>query len=429
MKNHNRKRKLVLCSIYLLIVIVVGAITYYYQFYDEDLNQSLPLTVTVESDEHNQENIASQLLSQYLQQYQETTTNSGKRITNVKYNKFQLLAGNEQQFAVGVTFEAKLERGKWSAHRSWGKVEKDGTVIGIQWTLRIKQTGENTYTLERIENTSQAIAGLDPVKDMYQKEAGIKVPDQNNAYVIVNQELKVTYDHGEHWRAVPVPLNDLFNGAYSGSKQELIEGSYVITPEKTAFVIGDSENVRILLSTDKGENWSKVPVPNSIPGIRMRLLGFATKQNGYLILTGDKTMSWEANAIFKSSDGGKSWVKAGQVEQKRLITDGGFITEQLGFISFGSINVMEQPPRPSLYRTDGGKSWAEVKVLIPVEYNGIFVEAEVPTFDGSQGTLLVNQGPSGDYQGGKVMARYISQDDGATWTFANLVDPDQVMEK
>jgi photosystem II stability/assembly factor-like uncharacterized protein len=135
-------------------------------------------------------------------------------------------------------------------------------------------------------------------------------------------------------------------------------------------------------------------------------------------------------SIFKCSDGGKSWVKAGQVEQQRLITDGGFITDQLGFISFGSINVMEQPPRPSLYRTvDGGKSWAEVKVPIPVEYNGIFVEAEVPTFDGSQGTLLVNQGPSGDYQGGKVRARYISQDDGATWTFANLVDPDQVMDK
>ncbi|MEH7504128.1 hypothetical protein V7152_19300 [Neobacillus drentensis] len=58
-----------------------------------------------------------------------------------------------------------------------------------------------------------------------------------------------------------------------------------------------------------------------------------------------------------------------------------------------------------------------------------FVEVEVPTFEGSQGTLLVNQGPSDDYQGGKVMASYISLDDGATWTFANLVDPDQLMGK
>ncbi|WP_268870651.1 hypothetical protein [Bacillus sp. 1NLA3E] len=39
----------------------------------------------------------------------------------------------------------------------------------------------------------------------------------------------------------------------------------------------------------------------------------------------------------------------------------------------------------------------------------------------------MNQGPSGDYQGGKVLARYISIDKGATWNFANLVDPDNVM--
>jgi hypothetical protein len=91
------------------------------------------------------------------------------------------------------------------------------------------------------------------------------------------------------------------------------------------------------------------------------------------------------------------------------LTDGGFITDQLGFLSFGSLNVMDEPPRPSLYRTtDGGKSWEVVEVPIPAEYKGIFVEAEVPTFDGSQGTLLVNQGPNGDYQGGKVKAKYIS---------------------
>jgi photosystem II stability/assembly factor-like uncharacterized protein len=295
MKNDNRRRKIVFGSIYLLFIIVAGTLVYYFQFYEEDLNDSLPLTATVKSEETNQENIGSHLLNQYLQQYQETTTSSRKRITNVKYNEFQLIAG----------------------------------------------------------------------------------------------------------------------------KQELIEGSFVISPGRTAFVIGDSENVRILLSTDKGEHWRKVPVPNSLPGIRMRLLGFISKQDGYLILTVDKTMSWEANAIFKTNDGGKSWVKAGYAEEQRLITDGGFVTDQLGFISFGSIHVMDQPPRPSLYRTtDGGKSWAEVEVPIPVKYKGVFIEAEVPTFDGTQGTMLVNHGPSGDYQGGKVLARYISLDEGATWTFA-----------
>ncbi len=421
----DHKRKIVIGSIIFLFSIVVGIVMYFNQFYKEDLNSSLPLTVQVEQDQQKQEDIAAHLLGQYLQAYQKTTTSSGKRITNVHYNEFQLLAGDDNQFAVGVTFEAKLEKGKWSAHRHWGKVQEDGTVKGIEWTLRIKKTGKHAYTLERIEKTSKAIAGLDPLKDTYQKEAGIKVPDKNNRYEIVNEVLKVTYDNGEHWLTVPVAIDDVFDGVYSGSKQELIERSYVITPERTAFVLGDDEYVRILLSTDKGKNWSRVPVPNTLPGFRMRLLGFTSEQDGYLILTGEKTMSWEANAIYKTNDGGKSWVWAGQAGEQRLITDGGFITDQLGFLSFGSLNVMDQPPRPSLYRTtDGGKNWAEVEIPIPVEYKGIFVEAEVPTFDGTQGTLLVNQGPSGDFQGGKVKARYISLDEGATWTFANLVDPD-----
>ncbi|MCL6572854.1 MAG: hypothetical protein K6T88_14420 [Bacillus sp. (in: Bacteria)] len=429
MKNTN-KQKLVIGSILLLFVIVVGIQKYYSNFYEEDLNKSLPLTVTVATGEQDQEMIANQLWFQYLRQFQETTTSSWKRITQVGSSQFQVLAGDEQQFAVGVTFDVTLETGKWSAHHNWGKVAKDGTIKGIQWTLRIKKMDKTSYTLEVIEKTSQAVSGLDPVKDIYQKKAGINLPDETNRYQIVNQVLKITYDNGEHWRTVPVDFNDFFGGAYNGSKQELIEGSYVITPERTAFVISDNKMVRILLSSDKGETWSEVPVPNKLPGIRMRLLGFTSEQHGYLILTGDKTMSWEANAIFKTNDGGKIWQESDQIGEQRLITGGGFINDQLGFVSFGSINVMDQPPRPSLYRTtDGGKNWAEIEVPIPAEYKGIFIQAEIPSFDGSQGTLLINQGPSGDYQGGKVMARYISVDEGATWTFANLVDPDNVMGK
>ncbi|WP_251548672.1 WD40/YVTN/BNR-like repeat-containing protein [Neobacillus muris] len=424
------KRKLVFGFIVLVLLILAGAALYYSKFYKEDLNKSLPLTVTEKAEDMELEDIGRDLWSQYLQQYQQTATSSWKRISNVDFHKIQLLAGDEEQFAADITFDAKLETGKWSAHRQWGKVEKDGTAKDVHWTLRIKKTGKKAYTLVRIEETSQAIADLKPVKDTYQKQAGIKLPDPDNRYEIVNEKLRVTYDNGKHWSTVPVPINPFFEGSYNGSKQELMEGSYVISPERTAFVIGNNENVRILLSTDKGENWSEVPVPSTLPGIRMRLLGFTSDQNGYLILTGDKTMSWEANAIFRTNDGGKSWFEAGRVEEQRLITDGGFVNEQLGFVSFGALNVMDQPPRPSLYRTaDGGKTWAEVEIPIPAEYKGIFVEAEMPAFDGSQGTLLVNQGPNGDYQGGQVMAKYISIDKGATWSFANLVDPDNVMEK
>ena len=427
----NRKLKIALGMIALVLLVTAGAGTYYLNFYKEDFNKHLPLTFTMESDDYDLEDVAYKSWFALMQPYTGREASSWKRLLDVRYNNIQLLAGDENEFAVAVTFWAKLEKGKWSTHNNWGKVQEDGIVEDIQWTFRIRKTGENDYMLEHIEETSHAVAGLGPVEDQYQKDAGIKVPDANNRYQINNGMLEVTYDNGANWQFVPASIEDLFAGDYGGSEKDLIDGSYVITPDRTAFVIGEANNLKFLQSTDMGETWDEVDVPTSLPNIRLRFLGFTSEQDGYLILTGERTMGFEAHTVFKTSDGGKNWVESGFVQDtNRLVTSGGFINDSLGFISFGSVSVNEEPERPSLYRTiDGGKDWDEVDIPIPTEYKGIFTVAEVPTFDGTQGTLLVNQGPNGDYQGGKVLARFISVDRGTTWYFANLVDPDHVIDR
>ncbi|PLR96509.1 WD40/YVTN/BNR-like repeat-containing protein [Bacillus sp. T33-2] len=250
------------------------------------------------------------------------------------------------------------------------------------------------------------------------------VPVEHIQYQFQNEQLQVSYDNGSHWRTVPVSFEDLFFGEYNGSKQELIEGSYMINPERTAFVVGDETGLRLIQSEDRGKTWTEADVPSPIPRVRLRLLGFTSEKNGYLILTGDRAMSFEANAILKTNDGGKSWYQAGSVQATNtLLTDGGFVNDRLGFISFGTFSALDHPDRPFLFRTaDGGRNWSEVPVQIPAEYQGIFTIAEVPAFDGNQGTLLVNQGPNGDFQGGKVLAKFISADEGATWSFTGIVD-------
>lgn len=434
MLETHRKLKTSIGIILLLLLIIAGAVTYYYKFYEEDLNKSLPVTITLDDadEDTDPEGIAYRFWLDYMTAYSDGGASPWKRLTEVRFNKFQLLAGDADEFAVAVTFWAKLEKGKWSTHHSWGELHDDNTIRDIQWTMRIKKTGEKTYTLERIENTANAVAGLTPLEDKYQKEAGIALPDENNRYEIVNEKLKITFDNGFNWQEVPLDVEELFQGDYSGSNTYLIEDSYIITPERTAFVIGGGDSLRIMQSTDEGKTWVEDDVSNPfVNGSRLRILGFTSKKEGYLILTGDRTMSFEANTVLKTHNGGETWENVGSVlGTDRMITSGGFINKDLGFISFDAITVNDEKPRPSLYRsTNGGKDWAEVEVPIPVEYAGIFTTAEVPTFDGSQGTLLVNQGPNGDYQGGKVMAKYISIDDGASWTFANLVDPEKVMDR
>ncbi|WP_141652138.1 hypothetical protein [Paraliobacillus sp. PM-2] len=395
------------------------------------MNESLPMTITANAeDKQEPEDIAYRFWFDYMNRYKGEDVSTWKRLADVRYNDFQLLAGDENEFAVEVTFWVKLEKGNWSIHHNWGEVRDDGTVKNIQWTFRIKKTGQNEYTLLRIDDISNTVGDLPPVTDTYQKEAGIDVQNVNNRYRIRKNTLEVTYDNGESWKKVPVEINNLLEGDYNGPKDELIEDSYIITPERTAFVVGGYQNIKVLQSTDRGETWNESSVPSPFQAVRIRILDFVSENNGFLILTGGRSMSWEGNMIFKTNDGGSTWREVGSVPSERQVTSGGFIDEKLGFVSFGSFVRNDNPAMPNLYRTDDvGETWTQVDVPIPAEYKGIFTIAETPTFDGTQGTLLVKQGQNGDYQGGKVMAKFVSVDDGKTWSFANLVDPDDVIER
>ena len=72
---------------------------------------------------------------------------------------------------------------------------------------------------------------------------------------------------------------------------------------------------------------------------------------------------------------------------------------------------------------DGGNTWNKAIMHIPTEYNLIFVQAETPVKEQDHLSVLVNQGPNGDYKGGKVKGKFISTDHGETWEFQMEVKP------
>jgi len=390
---------------------------------EKEVNQKLPLTLTVSQEDIRPETIAYRLWFDLMQKFKDDGL-----IKNAFFKRFHLLEGDEKEFVVAVVHQVEPNEG---TKTSFGEINDKGLVDNIVWKLKIRNEEGLTYTLVRFENSNDKLIGLPPVQDEegYQKEAGKELNDDFRSE-IANEILKITYDNGKNWVVVPVSTDELFGGDYSGPKNDLIKGSYIISPKKTALVLFSNQELYLLMTTDQGKTWDKILIKDQLSPVRQRFVGFTSEKDGYLIFTCDRTMSWEANFVMKTHDGGKTWEMAGSVnETQQLITSGGFINDKLGFISFGAVNVMDEHPRPSIYRTDdGGGNWEEVEVPIPDEYKGIFTVAEVPVFKDGQGTLLVNQGPDGDYLGGKVMAKYTSEDEGKTWVFSSLVDSENVLD-
>lgn len=239
--------------------------------------------------------------------------------------------------------------------------------------------------------------------------------DNSMGYSFQNNQLQVTFNKGSNWVIVPVEKAKLFSGEYNGNEQELIENSYILTQNRAAFLYSEGNSIKLKYSLNQGETWEDSVVTAQYPPIRFRKVEFLNERFGYVIISGDRTMSQEWTTVYITNDGGKQWKETTHPNVTRLIYDGGFVDENTGFLSLGILNPVE----PDLYVTqDGGNSWIEANVMNPEEYHEIYVMAEVPFKEENHLAVTINQGPNGDYKGGKVKGKFISNDNGKSWEFS-----------
>lgn len=288
---------------------------------------------------------------------------------------------------------------------------------------------QNQITHPKLNQPNSMRENIKPPNELDQPQSESLQPVTNDtiSYTLQNDELNITYNKGNDWIKVPIEKNLLFQGEYNGNKTELIDDSYILTEERTAFLYSEGENwqsqkIRLKYSLDQGKSWQDGVVTETFPAMRFRKVDFINDRFGYVIISGDRTMSQEYSLAFLTHDGGKSWEATSETGTTRLISDGGFINETTGFLSYGTIN----PEEPECYVTqDGGNTWEEAVFYIPVKYDKVFVQAEVPVKEEDGLSVLVNQGPNGDYKGGQVKGKFISEDNGRTWNFSMEVQPDE----
>jgi hypothetical protein len=177
--------------------------------------------------------------------------------------------------------------------------------------------------------------------------------DDSIGYSLQNDQLQITFNKGSDWVLVPVEKAMLFSGEYNGDEQELIENSYILTQKRASFLYTEGDSVKLKYSLNQGDTWEDSGVTAQYPPIRFRKVEFLNDTFGYVIISGDRTMSQEWTTVYITNDGGKQWKETTHPGVTRLIYNGGFVDGNTGFLSFGILNPVE----PDLYVTqDGGLS-------------------------------------------------------------------------
>lgn len=392
---------------------------------------------------------AEDIVSAYLQQYKSKEMPRSMRISDYGILETEEMEAGSDVIYVHVRYWLRPSLPVFHVFHDWGE-ENDGRIV-CDRALRLIRDPGNPNILNVSENSDyltvqtqlqeQERRENEKLQNEYEIPHGF--PQMQNTYCITDaSQVLVSYNGGESWTD-PIPvtsdvLTDLSDTKYHNV---LPEGSYYITPEMTSFVYRQNGFLWCCHSTDQGKNWKISSITSNTYAERMLLSGWTSQKEGWLIVSYDRQMSTEAKAVFLTHDGGLSWEDQGRGATdltSRMLKHGGFVTPDVGFLSFGPSNRLLGTTAegydifdtsPEFYRTeDGGKTFSEIKLPIPETYDAaIFICAQAPVME-KDGTLslLVDQGDSGDYLGGRVCLRFISEDLGMTWKFDQEFTPKEI---
>lgn len=300
--------------------------------------------------------------------------------TGVEIRESCLMLGNEDEFVYGVRFRElvtdEAEAEKLSQLPGIGTGYEDGCeYFYYDWALHIRRVKEDLYQLIGVAELSEVkkACGGDKLSAQYHdfQEIDFWQRPRGRAWTI-NGVTEVTWDDGKNWTEVPISLEKLTarGDQMDGVLNSVQEKSYVVSEDVTAFAYGGSPEVPVTVtcSFDQGVTWNTSIVTHDYVSVRRLFLSFPDAQNGFLVITSDRTMWQEAGTLFRTSDGGKTWKELGAAgpglyESHSLTTGAEFITPEVGFVTIRSSQD------PDLYRTaDGGKTWEHQELPdIPVE--------------------------------------------------------------
>lgn len=386
---------------------------------------------------------------QFTQRYVPTS----KALCKVKYEDTQVLDPDTN--TVLIRFSAVIRNRASDYFQSWrGVVDNNRTSFEWVVTFTLDNHYDKTATVY-VENIvspedygiAQYNAGLVNTATT-QKNTNTKAQKQSLVhYEIRNNVLSVTYDGGEKYITVPVDCANL--PIQAGTSNLLMDGSYKVATDKTAFLYGGKtvDNVKIPVtvtySNDRGNSWITSEI-ETLSDVDYYYVEFFDENRGVVVLGYGKNENQQSSRMYTTQDGGTTWTQAGSGPATNVLKGVVYIEEEVGFFVYNYVEGMDS----NIYMTrDGGKTFSKIMLeeqeldttaansqnqtktadaadtTGKLSWRDVYKEAMVPVYDSDGNiTIYLTQGSDGVYNNGKTVAKYQSVDGGLTWKYIGQLE-------
>lgn len=289
-------------------------------------------------------------MESYAAQYEARYVSRDKKIESIDVRNIIVL----EDHVIQIDFTVIPKKLSDDVLASWQGTNQN-SLISCQWVLWLSETvtseGKRVYQVTKVERPAaydlakyQTSGQKDKDEANMESYGELPFEEKDYTYRIQDGRCSVSYDGGKSFKKVPVDVKVLATvGDGKSYYNKLQEGNYSISQVKTAFVYGGTSKnpLFITFSNDLGKTFVTKIIPNRLEAIRVKFINFITKDLGYVIVAGDRTMNQEIQIILKTQDGGETWKETGEGPSSWLLQSGGFLEENLGFFSYPKVEGME----------------------------------------------------------------------------------------
>lgn len=373
---------------------------------------------TIDIEAESYEEAAKKWIASYLKQYEGVFVPYSHRIHDVEVASVEALS-ELGFYEVSFRFQVSYAYADVLAELRAG-IQEAGSY-SAQRVIKLSEQ-QNVYSVIDSMTPVQYQLAYEPIDEPV--PPAYTIGDKKMAYVIEQEQVKVTYDYGKTYTIVPISYEDITRGNAAYDRNRLQEGSYLVEEDYTAFLYtGEDRSLNIIYSLGKGTNWKQSTIAQQLYQ-RVKYIS-KTEHYVYVLTSTDKAMSAEAHALYRSSDSETFEEVEYQDPQARIMTYATFLSDSIGYVAYTQRHMENGAEDFAiLYRTaDGGKSFEELRLpvhkvtVMDITY-APFVQVESIYEEKGRIHVIVNQGENGDYGSHGVLyqAHYVSED-GIHFTF------------